>query len=120
MNHLALNDGHPGAIKFARHEFATELCVDLIDDLKHLRQNGLKEIDILFFQCFRHDGVVCVGEGARRNVKRAIKGNVFFHEQADEFRYTHGRMRVVKLNSNVLGKAVNRSILAFKPQEDIL
>ena len=120
VDELALNDRHARAIKLARHQFAAEFRVDLIDDIKHFRQHRLKQVDVPFFKRFRHDGVVRIGKRLCRDIKRAIKRNPLFHEQADQFRNTHGRVRVVELNRNMLGKAVDRAILALEAEDDIL
>jgi hypothetical protein len=120
MDGFALNDGHLGAVHTPRHEFAAELGVDLIDDVKHFRQNGLKQADVPLFERFRHDGMVRVGKRLARNFERAVERNAFLHKQADEFRYAHGRVRVVELNGHVLGKRVDGSALALEAIDDIL
>ena len=67
-----------------------------------------EELDGPFFECFGHDGVVRVCAAAVRDVPRLVPGEiVLVHEDTHELRNRYGRMGVVELEDNLLGKSVD-------------
>ena len=108
------------AIHTALHELAAEPCIDLIDDVEDLRQHAAEQIDVPLFERLGHNGMVRIIEGALRDLKRLLKAQPFLHQQPDQFRNADCGMRIVQLNGDRIRKALDRAVLPFIPEQNIL
>ncbi len=75
--------------------------IQLFDDGYQLRNYLLQIVFRPFFQSFRQNGVICISAGFGDDFNGFLEGNVFFAQQPDEFRYDHGRVRVVNLDGGI-------------------
>ena len=119
-DHIVGDDRVRFAIHALCHQFAAELCVDLIDDIEDFRQQTAEQVDVPLFEGLDHDGMIRVAEHFLRDCERFFERETFFLQKPDQFGDRNGRMRVVQLNRDVLVEIGNRMILALIAEKDIL
>ena len=82
-----------------------EATVDFINDFEVTRQYALEQVHGPLFQRFRQQGVVGVGEYLVADSPSGIPLQLFFVDQdTHQFRDGDGRVSIVQLNSDLIGK----------------
>ena len=87
----------------ARGKIQTQLVLQHHHIGIHLRRDGQEQRNIPFFECFRHDGVVGVGERIAGKRKRFVeRHHIFAAQDAQQLRDRNHRMRIVQLDRKAL------------------
>ena len=98
-----------------------ETPVDLIDDLDVPRQHKLDQFQRPFFKGLGKDGVVGVGKGLDRDFPGLVPAQgLVIHKQAHQLRNGKGRVRIIKLDRDHIGKLINSITGLFIPADDVL
>ena len=112
MNHAVFQNGkclHFGiVVRIALPHIFEMTAVDFFDNHVDARQKFLEHIHRPGFECLRHDGVVCIGDGVLRNSPSfAPLQTIFINENTHKFGHRYSRMRIVDMNSNLLAQVAN-------------
>ena len=83
--------------------FCLDPFIKLVDNRNQLRHHLLQISIRPFFQGFCQNRMVCVGTGFAHHFNRFIYGKGFLlHQDTDQFRDDHGRVRVINLDYRML------------------
>src|SRR6516165_5977863 len=90
-------------IGILRTHLVKEATIDFVNDLQVAREQVREEPDRPLLQGLRQQGMICVGDRATGDMPGAIPPKpVFVDQQAHQFSYGDCRMRVVKLDRELL------------------
>ena len=115
MRHLHLTvikDCHAGNLaviaRIAFLDLHDKTAVDLIHDLVDSRKQPLENLNRPFFQRFRHDRMVGVGTGLRRDLPRLVPAETFLvHKNTHQLCHRHRRMGIVQLERHLLRQSAD-------------
>ncbi|OQA24790.1 MAG: hypothetical protein BWY59_02034 [Verrucomicrobia bacterium ADurb.Bin345] len=111
----------PGVVGIAGHDLPQETAVDLVDDLDVARKHFLEEAYRPGFQRFRHERVVGVAESADGDIPRHLPLHADLVQQdPHQLGHAEGRMRVVKLDRDLLREAVEVGVVDLEASHDVL
>ena len=88
--------------------FDQETAVNLLHDLVDTRKKSREQLDRPFLQRFRHDGMIRVGNGLRRNLPRLVPLQAFLvQKDPHQLRNRDRRMRIIHLEGRFLIELVD-------------
>ncbi len=97
-----------------------EAAVDFLDNLIDSRKEPAEKIDRPFFQCFRHDRVVCISAAVRHDVPRLVPGQrILIEKDAHELRHCQRRMCIIHLE-NIFFRKLEQVLIAAEELLDRL
>ena len=100
--------------------FVEQPAIDFKNDLEVARYQHLKPLDRPFLECFRQQRVIGISQRSSRQVPGVVPSELCLVEQnPHQLGHSYRRMRVVKLNRDLVGKRAPIGVAAPESSYDI-
>ena len=96
-------------------QFQNETTVDFFHDLIDTRQQTAEQFHGPFFQCFRHDGMVCVSTYFSCDIPSLFPRHiVFIHQHTHQFCNCHTGVGIIQLECNLFRQLIEICVHFFE------